>query len=393
MSLTRRQRVRRAMLGVLLVTVTVHLAGGWYFANRIYTDALDASAPWEWERNVLINDSFVPDNGKGSVTVIDSGAENAGLRSSGTYGLWYDGGFGVMTGEPVIIGPRVTRDFTISTGKPPAIGASAAVNSFAYPRGPLPPMREVTYDSDLGEMTGVYQPGEGSVWAILVHGRGSGPDEQFRMMRATTALGMPSLAIRYRNDTGVPKDPSGEHGFGTTEWHDVQAAVDYAVDNGATGIVLAGGSMGGAIAAAYLRNAEDTKSENVGLVRAVVLDSPLLDFSATVSHGAKQIQLAGGPSVPASLTWMAKQLAGLRFGVDWDTVDYNDDTDWVRVPTLIFHGDADLTVPIDTSRELASRDDDVTLVEADGVGHLESWNVDPAAYETRVSDFLTPLVS
>jgi uncharacterized protein len=391
MSLTRIQRIRRVVIGVVVVLVTVHVAGGWYFSNRIYTDALDASAPWEWERNVLVNDVFIDGEGKGTVTIIDAGAtkpEKEGLRSGGTYGLLYDGGFGVMTGEPVIVGPRVTRDFALTTGRPPGIGAQAAINSFAYPSEPMPPMQEITYAGDLGPMSGVYQPGDGSVWAILVHGRGAGPDEQFRLMRATSALGMPSLAIRYRNDTGVPKDPSGEHGFGATEWRDLQAAIDYAVDNGATGVVLTGGSMGGAIVASYLRNAQDTD-----LVRAVVLDSPLMDFSATISHGAEQIRLAGGPGVPASVTWAAKRLAGLRFGVDWDELDYNEDTDWVSVLTLVFHGDADLTVPIETSRELADRDPDVTLIEAEGVAHLESWNADPEAYEARVRDFLKPWVS
>lgn len=389
MALTRGQRVRRAAIGIVTVLVVLHLAGGWYFSNRIYSDALDASAPFEWTKDVLVNDVFVDDKGVGTVTILDADARNEDLRSNGTFGLLYDGGFGVMSGKPVVVGPRVTRDFTLTTGEVPGIGSQAAVNSFAYPREPLPPMQEVTYDGPLGAMTGVYQPGTGDVWAVMVHGKGSSPDENFRMMRATGALGMPSLAITYRNDTGVPADPSGTYGFGETEWPDVQAGIDFAVQNGATGIVLTGGSMGGAVIAAYMNNAED---QDAGLVRGIVLDSPLTDLSATISYGAQQIEIAGQRAVPPTVTWTAKRLASLRFGVDWGDLDYNDDTDWASVPTLIFHGTKDLTVPIQTSRDLADRDDDVTLVETKA-GHVESWNLDPEGYEATVRDFLEPLIS
>ena len=386
MALTRGQRVRRAAIGIITVLVVLHLAGGWYFSNRIYSDALDASAPFEWTKDVFVNDVFVDDKGVGTVTILDSEVRNEDLRSDGTFGLLYDGGFGVMTGKPVIVGTRVTRDFKLTTGEIPAIGARAAVNSFAYPREPLPPMQEVTYAGPLGPMTGVYQPGTGTVWAVMVHGKGSSPDEQFRMMRATGALGMPSLSITYRNDTGVPPDPSGTYGFGKTEWPDVQAGIDFAVANGATGIVLTAGSMGGSLVAAYMRNAEDTS-----LVRGIVLDSPLTDFSDTISYKAKQVKIAGQASIPPTVTWTAKRMASLRFGVDWGDLDYNDDTDWVSVPTLVFHGTEDLTVPIQTSRDLAERDPDVTLVETEA-GHVESWNLDPEAYEAQVQDFLKPLI-
>jgi pimeloyl-ACP methyl ester carboxylesterase len=388
MALTRIQRARRALVGIVLVLTLAHLAGGWYFSNRIFTGALDASKPWEWEYTVLINDVFIDPDGSGNTVTLLDVNDNEDLRSSGTFGLLYDGGFGLMTGAPVIVGNRVTRDFEVTSGQPPGLGAAAAINSFAYPPEPLPPMREVTYPGELGELSGVFQPGTGSVWGIMVHGKGAAPDEQFRMMRATGGVGMPSLSIRYRNDKGAPADADQTYGYGATEWPDVQAAIDYAVDNGATGIVLSGSSMGGAIVASYLRNAQDTS-----LVRAVLLDSPMLDFDATIDYGAKQIVVSGQSAVPPTVTWVAKRLASIRFGVDWGALDYNDDTDWADVPTLVFHGDADLTVPVEVSRDFAERDSDVTYVEAEGVGHVENWNPDPAAYESTVADFLTPLIN
>ncbi len=96
MKTTRLQRVRRAVIGVVLFLLVAHLGAGWYFSNRIFNGALDASEPWEWEYTVLVNDAFLED-GVGTVTILDT-EDNEDLRSSGTFGLLYDGGFGVMTG-------------------------------------------------------------------------------------------------------------------------------------------------------------------------------------------------------------------------------------------------------------------------------------------------------
>jgi sigma-B regulation protein RsbQ len=42
----------------------------------------------------------------------------------------------------------------------------------------------------------------------------------------------------------------------------------------------------------------------------------------------------------------------------------------VAVPTLIVHGTDDAIVPIDESRELAARLQDVELLELEGTGHV-----------------------
>ena len=169
---------------------------------------------------------------------------------------------------------------------------------------------------------------------------------------------------------------------------DLDAAVRYAVAHGAEHVVLMGASMGGAIVASYLRHAKDTS-----VVTAVVLDSPALSLQRTVEWGAAQIAFPGGLSLPAPVTWGAERLTSWRFGLDWHATDYVSDTRWADRPTLVFHGDADTTVPIATSREFAAADSQVTLIETPGAEHVASWNVDPTRYENALRDFLAPFAS
>jgi hypothetical protein len=127
----------------------------------------------------------------------------------------------------------------------------------------------------------------------------------------------------------------------------------------------------------------------------VILDAPMLDFSQTVDDNAAREPLVGPLTVPPTLTWSAKFLTSLRYDVEWSVLDYLDDPDGLgSVPTLIVHGDRDLTVPIGTSRDAAARyPDTVTLVECPGADHIECWNLDPDAYEDEVTGFLDGALS
>src|SRR5262245_51694634 len=198
-------------------------------------------------------------------------------------------------------------------------------------------------------------------------------------MAGTTAAGLPSLAITYRNDEGTPQEPSHFYGFGSTEWPDLESAVQFALNHGAKHVVLVGNSMGGAIVAAFLQH-----SELEEFVDAVVLDSPILNLNATVDH---QVQ---AKSLPGPLTWTAKQLAALRYDLDWDQVDYLDGgSSWVTKPTLVFHGTGDGTAPLTDSESLASTHPDlVRLVTVEQAEHIASWNSDPNAYQRELINFI-----
>ncbi|MBA3620560.1 MAG: alpha/beta fold hydrolase, partial [Acidothermales bacterium] len=232
------------------------------------------------------------------------------------------------------------------SGTAPTAGQAAELEREAFPADPTialdGPVREVEYSSPVGEFPAWFAPGDDTTWAILLHGQRASREEVFRAMRTTTSVGMPSLAITYRNDEGTPKDPSQVYGFGSTEWPDLEDAVRYATDHGADKVVLVGYSMGGAIIAAFLE-----KSALAEDVAAVVFDAPMLDLGATISHQAADRSLPlVGVALPPPLTWTAKQIAGVRFDLDWDELDYLDDSDWLTVPILIFHGGDDPTNPL-----------------------------------------------
>lgn len=379
--------MRLFLLALVLSVVVGHLAGGWYFADQIESQGL-AVSPWHWP----MEDELVAINGT-ELTIRDLGAPTRELRSQGTYELIWAGGQAIIEGTPVVHGNDVDRRLVEDTGpsqgldsagvptspaRLPPIGTKVGVSSFVAPYD-LVRRSEVSYTSPLGPMTAdIDYAVSNATWAILVHGKGADASEQLRLMDSFQRAGITAMAIRYRNDAGMPSDPSHEYGYGATEWADLAAAVDYARSKGASRVILGGTSMGGAIVASYLRHAHPTD------VAAVVLDSPLLDFRSTVEWTAEQMS----PPPPPTVTWVAERLAGWRYDVDWDALDYATDPAWATMPILVIHGDADSTVPLATSQVLAHRRGNVRLVTVKGAEHVEAWNTDPTAYDAAVTTFL-----
>jgi hypothetical protein len=386
----RRSTGRRVARGVALVLVGMltflvlafFLGGGWYFSGQVHADGLEVRHPGpSYGQEVAAV-------GGGTITIADPADEEPVLDGDAVYGLEWPGGYGQISGDGTGEA-EVTRDFVLLSGRLPRVGTVVSPDrpAFSDPGAALGrDVEDVTFDSDLGPLDAWYVTGTADTWAVLVHGKGGERAEMLRTMRTTVDAGLPSLAITYRNDAGAPADPSGLYQFGRTEWRDLDAAVGYATDHGARRVVLVGASMGGGIIASYLRHEPEAP------VAGVVLDSPMLDFGETVSYGAEQEPLPLFGHVPAPLTWTAKQLTALRYGVDWAATDYLDDTGWLDAPALVIHGSDDTTVPLRTSEALrASRPDRVTLVVVPGAEHVESWNVDPQAYDEAVARFLRRL--
>jgi len=359
------------------IVVLFHAIGGWYYSGRIESDALAVKAV------PLARDLTVTRVEGDRIALADPGPQNFVLRSRSVYGVVWPGGYGRVSGPPSVSGDNVSRTWRLLDGAAPSPGTKVSLDGFAYPLKPTPRARLVHYPSPRGDMPATYFPGSGSTWAVLVHGKGATRAEMYRLAAITHRLGMPTLAIGYRNDADAPRDHSQRHSFGVTEWHDLERAVRFAKQQGASDIVLGGASMGGSIVASYLRNSTDADQ-----VQAVVLDAPMLNLRDTIAYGARDVRVPPGLPLPSTLIWSAEELASLRYGVDWGATDYTSDPDWVRGPVLIVHGTRDDTVPVATSEELSHNSSDVTLDEVRGAHHVESWNVDPEAYDQAVTDFL-----
>lgn len=386
-SRTRRRRVSVWIVAVLAALVALfYLGGGWYFSNLIAERALDG----EERRAALAPDYDLEVESVGDGTVSLRLPEDPGaLLTDGIWGLEWRGGYGQVGAVRSSGGGVVVRDFTHLTGSELTIGTLVDLDERAFPQDPAVGLgihfEEVTYEGELGSYPAWFVDGDGSTWVILVNGNAMTQRDGLRLLSIVTELGYPSLTITYRNDEGAPEDPRGMLRYGLTEWRDVQAAVRYAIDSGATDVVLAGFSMGGGIVVNFLY-----RSSLADLVRSVILEAPMLDFGRTVDFQASREELPFiGLPLPRSLTAVAKWLADLRFGVDWGALDYLEDVDRLEVPILLFHGTEDLDVPEATSAELAAaRPDLVEYARVARAAHMECWNVDPDAYAEAVAAFL-----
>ncbi len=375
---------RRLLIGVLAFLVVFYVGGGFYFSNVLNERALDGAA-----RRASLDpdyDLVVRDVAGRAITITPDG-DPGDLDQEGVFGLRWEGGYGQVSHILGAEGDAITRRFLLISGGPPSDGTPAELEVRAWPDPESAGLasQDVVVNGPLGEYPAWFVPGTQDMWAIVVHGNSMSRLDGLRMVPITVDAGFPTLVPTYRNDTGAPEDPSGKLRYGLTEWRDLEAAVRYALDNGAKDVVLAGYSMGGGVIMAFLQ-----RSKLRDDVRAVILDAPMLDFSATVDDNASREEVVPGVPLPSSLTAVAKQIAAWRFGVEWDQLNYlANGAKRYDVPILIFHGTSDTTVPIATSEAFAKlRPDIVTLVPCPEAEHIACWNLDPDAYATAVTHFL-----
>jgi pimeloyl-ACP methyl ester carboxylesterase len=248
---------------------------------------------------------------------------------------------------------------------------------------------DVLIDVDGGQAPAwlVRAEGGGRIWAIMVHGRGATRQEALRAVPPALELGLTSLLISYRNDGLAPSADDGRYGLGSTEWRDVEAAIGYALANGAEELVLFGWSMGGAIC---LQTADLSRHRH--LIRALVLDAPVINWVNVLAHHA---QLNRIPSLVGRYGQLmlghplGRRLTGLSAPVDLKAMDWVARAVEVRTPTLIIHSIDDEYVPYEPSAILAERNPDMVTFEAfSRARHTKEWNVDPERWESVVKAWL-----
>ena len=245
---------------------------------------------------------------------------------------------------------------------------------------------KVSFRSDVGELEAVYLPAGGETWLIHIHDVNTTPGQPEPLFAALQTAGYPQMSINYRNDHAQPEDPTSYHQYGATEWEDVRGAVDFARENGAEEIVLAGYGAGSshALSYAFRHNFDD--------IAGMILDSANIDLGQTVNEEVTEDSLPLLPlSTPVTVAWTGKFFAALRTGINWKSLDYIEKADQsLRVPVLAFHGTKDETVSHDQTVQL--QEVQPLLVRAvliEDAGHVESFNVDFDRYLSEVLAFLS----
>lgn len=385
----------RSILGTIVRTASVlvilaallFLAAGFYYSGEIRDGGLLPPESYDHDYNLSI--SAVSGD---RISITDTGSEDQ-IGLEGYEGIEWSGGYAttshLVSSTESDDGSTTDVRIAVEGSTSPTVGTEARLDPFAFHGDPEQafgiPFETIRYTSDIDSFPAWYIDGSSSTWAILVHGKGADLTEMLRMIPVFHELSIPILVINYRNDVGVARDPSGYHQFGLTEWQDLEGAVRYAEDNGSRDHILVGYSMGGAVVTSYL-----TQSPLRNRTRAVILDSPLFSFEASVDWQAQHTTLPLiGVTIPDELTNFAKWIAGWRFDIDWDETNYLNKSAELHAPMLIFHGTNDTSVPLATSKFIERvRPEITTLIETDAV-HVRSWNLSPDDYEAAILEFLT----
>ncbi|MBC9731122.1 alpha/beta fold hydrolase [Streptomyces sp. TRM68367] len=307
----------------------------------------------------------------------------------GRYGLAGDGSHAVV--GPVLVAAPHTADTVVrrlervthGTLKP---GDRAWLTPNLHVGNPRTALgldhADIEVPGELGSLPAWFVPGIRETWVIAVHGLGTTREHAMNIMEFLHRHRFPVLAPAYRGDLGAPRSPDGLNHLGETEWRDLDAAIRYAVRDGARRIVLHGWSTGATMA---LRAA--THSGLRDRISGLVLDSPVLSWETTLRA------LVRARRTPAALLPLAVRAAQGRTGLYGDHRAEPADPGHLTVPTLIFHGPGDTVAPWHLSRRLAeARPTTTALHTVQHAPHAAMWNADPTTYEEALRRFLTPLM-
>lgn len=226
-----------------------------------------------------------------------------------------------------------------------------------------------------------------TTWAIHIHGLGSPRAGTLRGVQVATELGHTSLVVSYRNDGEGPRRGSGRSTLGATEVDDVDAAIQYAIDQGAHQVVLFGWSMGAQVALQLAARRRYGR-----LIAGLVLESPVLDWVATIKANCARAGLPAAAGLLA-LPWLTSPLLARAIGLP-GSIPLRD-LDWIQrayelvVPTLILHGENDDSAPPAVSRQLAALRADLVQLELFDADHTMTWNSDHERWRSTVAAWLS----
>ena len=249
--MSRSGKILTIFSGFVLVIVVMVFAAAWYYAGAVRAQALEV------EREQDRFDLKVLSIEGGRIT-LEAATETASKGRWGKPGIWglESAGTYNQVGRIVEAGDNSVVRELIALGPLPQVGEPVRIDRDAFPGDPWLAhgieFQEIGVPAALGTYPAWLTTGESDTWAILVHGKGAERTECLRILPMFVERGHSTLTITYRNDEGVPASPSGYYQFGADEWEDLEAAVEYALAAGASELILAGYSMGGAIVLSFL---------------------------------------------------------------------------------------------------------------------------------------------
>jgi len=314
----------------------------------------------------------------------------------GQYGLWFSEGAGhAKLGAVVEVGPGyVVRElFSVDHGDLASATRGSIAGWFYLDPDELGfPHGEVHIDTPVGPAPAWVIPAATATnrWLVGVHGRGVRRQECLRAVDVARRCGYTSLLVSYRNDGDAPPSDDGRYGLGDTEWPDVDAAIEYAIANGASEIVLMGWSMGGAICLQVA-----TRSTHAHIIRGIILESPVVNWADTInyqtdaSHAPRIVSAAARHLIGSA--W-AGRLTGQSVSIDLGRLDFVARAEELAVPILLMHSADDGYVPPYASRALAlARPDIVTFDEFTIARHAKLWNYDADRFNDDIGGWLSRL--
>ncbi len=331
---------------------------------------------------------------------VDTSAQTITLRRTpdtalpGRYGLFTTGTSSYVKLGTVLSSDttRVTRKLLTEVDEHSRLSAKAAFSGwyFDHPDQLHLPYRDVQIDAPIGRCPAWLFPApddSSHTWVIQVHGRGTTRAECLRAVPLFHAAGVTSLLVSYRNDGDAPRSRAGTYALGLTEWRDVDAAITYALRNGARRVLLMGWSMGGAITLQLSLNSAHRER-----IAGLVLESPVVDWRIVLGYHARQLR------VPAAVAGLAmgtlergwtRAVTGADTPIRFDRLDLVARAAELRHPMLILHSDDDGFVPSDASHGLAAARPDLVELETFSVArHTKLWNYDPQRWEAAITSWL-----
>ena len=371
---------------VILVLAGALLAVGWVFSSRVVVPAPYSLMP---EFDIAAVARGTDGNLTVTLPVVAEPAQHADTLAEGVYGLLWEGGHAALGAVTARDASSVTRALGTVSGTPPTAGSPARLDNFVYRNDPLTDLgidfEDLRLAGEQGALRAWFVPGDSRTAVLILHGRRRGElSETLRMIGALHQLGLPTLALAYRNHDGSDRSSDGLYHYGADEWGDALVGVRELAARGADRVVLYGLSMGGAVALEALKRWTAALPEVV----AVVLDSPLVDVYDVIELGA----VKAGLPVPGPLTRLALFVAGLRTGEDFSQLRQARSAASIPVPVMVIAGTADDTVPIAAvDRFTEAVLTPLTYHRLDGVQHVEAWNHDPQRYAQWLGAFIGSL--